>query len=231
MSGRGSAAATSNRDAEFIDEFTHLGSKVFGFHRKYGNAFNVLGDSHIREAGDRDTSMPAEKSNAVTHFIWSCAAVDTKNINTHRFHGDERPLDRAVDPSRLLLVGLVGPNPGEPAKLGRGLAVLQGQVGQEPMGDPALLAREHREPDPGGGAVGRPRVTAGALEPGELDSGQIASVALGMAPNHPGEVLERIALAPVLQGQLRETQGSVVCEVAAGVAVGRCGWRLMQTSG
>ena len=86
------------------------------------------------------------------------------------------------------------------------------------MGLAALLAREHRESDLRGGAVGRPRVAAGALESGELQPGQIAPVALRMASDHPGEVLERVALPPVLQRKLGETQGRIVGEVTARVA-------------
>jgi hypothetical protein len=37
--------------------------------------------------------------------------------------------------------------------------------------------------------------------------------------NHPGEVLERIVLAPVFGGQLGEAQGRIVGEVAARVVV------------
>jgi hypothetical protein len=40
-----------------------------------------------------------------------------------------------------------------------------------------------------------------------------------MPPDHPGEVLERIVLPPLLQCQLRETQGRIIGEVTARVAV------------
>ncbi len=142
-----------------------------------------------------------------------------RRLQLLRVHGHEHLLDLVVDPSGSLFVGLVGSDPGEPAELGRGLAVLRGQIGQEPMGLTALLAPEHRESDLGRGAVGRRRVAAGALESGELDSGHIAAVALRMASDHPGEVLERIALSPILQCQLRETQGRIVGEMTARVAV------------
>jgi hypothetical protein len=40
-----------------------------------------------------------------------------------------------------------------------------------------------------------------------------------MPPDHPGEVLERIVLPLLLQCQLRETQGRIVGEVTARVAI------------